>query len=60
MLRVLSTARDVDLADQFQPFLGSAERRVRNENAADRGSLCINAYSPTGPLSSPAVRDWSF
>ena len=41
MLRVLSAARNADLADQFQLFLGSAERRVSkpNEKAADRGSL---------------------
>ena len=41
MLRVLSTARVAGLADQFQLFLRSAERRVSkpNEKAADRGSL---------------------
>jgi hypothetical protein len=41
VLRVLSTARITALADQFQLFLRSAERRVskRNEQAADRGSL---------------------
>jgi hypothetical protein len=41
VLRVLSTARIVGLADQFQLFLRSAGRRVskRNEKAADRGCL---------------------
>jgi hypothetical protein len=39
--RALSTARNADLADQFQRFLRAAERRVSkpNEQAADRGSL---------------------
>jgi hypothetical protein len=40
VLRVLSTARIAGLADQFQQFLRSAERRVSKwERAADRGSL---------------------
>jgi hypothetical protein len=41
VLRALSTARDADLAGQFQRFLRSAERRVSkpNDKAADRGSL---------------------
>jgi hypothetical protein len=41
VLRVLSTARIAGLADQFQLFLRSGERRVSkpNEKAADRGSL---------------------
>jgi hypothetical protein len=41
VLRVLSTARIAGLADQFQLFLRSAERRASkwNEKAAGRGSL---------------------
>jgi hypothetical protein len=41
VLRVLSTARIAGLADQFQLFLRSVERRVSkpNEQAAGRGSL---------------------
>jgi hypothetical protein len=41
VLRALSTARIAGLADQFQLFLRSAERRVSkpNDKAAGRGSL---------------------
>jgi hypothetical protein len=41
VLRVLSTARIAGLADQFQLFLRSGERRVSkpNEKAAGRGRL---------------------
>jgi hypothetical protein len=41
VLRVLSTARIAGLADRFQLFLRSAERRVSkwNEKAPGRGRL---------------------